>query len=118
MINKKLRNDIFLGAALLLLALIGFVVFKLNLKDGACVNVLVNGKVRESYSLSQEIKTVIITEKGNNTLVIKNGKAYIEEADCPDKICANHRKISKTGETIVCLPHKLVVEITEDEKNK
>lgn len=81
MINKKLRNDVFLGAALLLLALIGFVVFKLSLKDGACVNVLVNGKVKESYSLSQEIKTVITTEKGNNTLVIKNGKAYIEEAE-------------------------------------
>ena len=46
MINKKLRNDVFLGAALLVLALIGVVIFKLSLKDGACVNVLVNGKVR------------------------------------------------------------------------
>ena len=33
------------------------------------------------------------------------------EADCPDKICVNTGKISKIGETIVCLPHRVVVEI-------
>jgi hypothetical protein len=50
-------------------------------------------------------------------LVIKDGKAFIQNADCPDKICAEHKPISKTGETIVCLPHKLVIEITENEEN-
>ena len=117
MLNKKHRNDILLLLGILCLALIGFIIFKINLKEGGYANVLVDGKVTQSYSLKEDVKTVIVTEKGNNTLVIANGKAYIQSADCPDKICVSHRKISKTGETIVCLPHKLVIEITENEKN-
>lgn len=99
------------------MALIGFIIFKINLKDGGYANVLIDGKLTQSFDLKEDIKTVIVTEKGNNTLVIENGKAFIQNADCPDKICANHRKISKTGETIVCLPHKLVIEITENKND-
>lgn len=117
MLNKKLRNDIFLVLSILCLALIGFIIFKANLKNGDCVNVVVNGKVTESYNLHEDVNKIILTDNGNNVLVIKNGEAYIDSADCPDKICVEHRKISKTGETIVCLPHKLVIEITENEKN-
>jgi hypothetical protein len=39
------------------------------------------------------------------------------QADCPDKLCVHQKAISATGETIVCLPNKVVVEIageTED----
>ena len=116
MLNKKHRNDIFLVLGVLCLALIGFIIFKTNLKTGSYVNVLINGKVTETYRLNQDIKTTILTQNGENVLVIENGEAYINSADCPDKICAKHRKISKTGETIVCLPHKLVIEITENKK--
>lgn len=117
MLNKKHKNDIFLILGILCLALIGFIIFKINLKDGGYANVLIDGKLTQSFDLKEEIKTVIVTEKGNNTLVIENGKAFIQNADCPDKICAKHRKISKTGETIVCLPHKLVIEITENKND-
>ncbi len=114
--SKKLRNDIFLCLGILGLALIVFVIFKANLKDGNYVNVVVDGKITQSYALKEDVNTILVTEKGNNTLVIKDGQVFIQNADCPDKICVAHQKISKTGETIVCLPHKLVVEITENEK--
>jgi hypothetical protein len=117
MLIKNIKNDIFLCLGILCLAIIAFLIFKLNLKDGGYVNVIVGGKVTASYTLKEDINTVLITEKGNNTLVIKDGKAFIQNADCPDKICAEHKPISKTGETIVCLPHKLVIEITENEEN-
>ena len=38
----------------------------------------------------------------------------MSKADCPDQICRNHAAISQTGETIVCLPHKAVIEITSE----
>ena len=117
MLNKKLKNDILLCLVLVCLALIGFVIFKLNLKDGSYVNVIIDGKVTQSFSLNKDVNTVLLTKNGNNTLVIKNNEAFIQNADCPDKICVNHKKISKTGETIVCLPHKLVIEITENNNN-
>ena len=48
-----------------------------------------------------------------NIIIIKDGKASMAKADCPDKICVNHAAISKKGETIVCLPHKVVVEVVD-----
>lgn len=46
-------------------------------------------------------------------------KSYNEKADCKDQICADHKAIEKSGETIVCLPHKVVIEIrSEDGKEQ
>ena len=43
----------------------------------------------------------------------------MKDANCPDKICEGHQKISYKGETIVCLPHKVVIEIvTDDSENE
>jgi hypothetical protein len=41
----------------------------------------------------------------------------MKDADCPDKLCEKTGKISKNGETIVCLPHRVVVEIQGGEGN-
>ncbi len=113
MFNKKYRNDIFLVAIILLITLIVLVVFKLNQTEGEIVKVSIDGKTTHCYNLSDNIKTDIINGDNKNVLVIKDGQTFVESATCPDKICVAHRKISKTGETIVCLPHKLVIEITE-----
>ena len=42
----------------------------------------------------------------------------ISEASCPDKICVNHKRIQKSGETIICAPNKVVVEIKSKSKNE
>ena len=34
------------------------------------------------------------------------------DANCPDKYCVHQNPIHSAGEVIVCLPNKLVVEIT------
>lgn len=46
-----------------------------------------------------------------NTVVIKDGFCFVSEADCPDKICKNHKKISGKGESIICLPNRASAEI-------
>ena len=53
----------------------------------------------------------VVNEFGVNKITIKDGQVFMKEADCPDQYCVKHRTISKTNETIVCLPHKLVVEV-------
>ena len=53
---------------------------------------------------------------GNYYAVIKDGKAWVKEADCPDKICAKHRPISRSGESIICLPHKLVITVVNEKE--
>ena len=44
-----------------------------------------------------------------NRLVIKDGKASVESATCPDGICASHNPIHRKGESIVCLPNRVVI---------
>ena len=45
------------------------------------------------------------------TVVVEEGGIHVEDADCPDKICERMGKISKAGETIICLPNKVVIKI-------
>lgn len=46
-----------------------------------------------------------------NTLKLSKSGVSMEVSDCPDQICVHHRPVSRGGESIICLPHKLVVEI-------
>ena len=48
---------------------------------------------------------------GTNLLVIRDGAAWIEEADCPDALCVGMGRVRRVGQSVVCLPHKVVVEI-------
>lgn len=47
----------------------------------------------------------------SNLLEIDGDRIRIKEADCNDQVCVRRGWASKHGETIVCLPHKLVIEI-------
>lgn len=49
--------------------------------------------------------------KSYNLLSVSGGEVRMEAADCRDQICVHHRPISASGESIICLPHRLVVEI-------
>lgn len=111
MLNKRIRNDFLLICFILCVALGVFMLFKSTLKNGKTAVVKVNNEVVFSSSLSEDCSQKIPTEDGYNIIEIKDGAVWVSEADCRDKICVNHRPIGKTGETVVCLPHKLVVEI-------
>ncbi|MCR4991648.1 MAG: NusG domain II-containing protein [Lachnospiraceae bacterium] len=50
---------------------------------------------------------------GKCILILSDGKANMESADCPNQICVHHSAISHTGETIVCLPNRVVIEVID-----
>lgn len=109
------KNDIILIAVIVLLALIGFggisLYFSGSTKDAEVI-VYLDGKEYGRYPLRQEKVIEIRQEDGNyNAVQIKDGKADMLDASCPDGICVKHYSISKRGENIVCLPNKIVVEI-------
>lgn len=111
------KNDMILIGAVLLLAVLAFGwSSSKKQEEGGMAVVYVDTEEKVSYPLDEEGEYVIETEHGKNVLVIKDGTADITEADCPDKLCEKQRKISKNGETIVCLPHKVVVEIRSSEE--
>ena len=87
-------------------------------ESGAYAVVYVDGEERESYRLSEDTSAVINGINGTNELVIKDGKAEIVSADCPDKVCVNHVPVYRENESIICLPHKVVIEIHGGSENK
>ena len=112
--NKKVRNDILLVAVMLIFVAVGFIIYKSNLKSGNTVLVTVNGKEKYRYYISGDREFNVKTGDNINTIVIKDGKVYVKEANCRDKICVHHRPISKAGEDpIVCLPNKVTVSVEE-----
>ena len=66
------------------------------------------------YDLSTDTEVEIRCDSGYNILRIKNGRASVSDADCPEGICTAHFPISISGESIVCLPHRLVIHINYD----
>lgn len=112
--KSKIKNDIKLVCLLLLLTAVILAVFLTFAKKGKNVAVILDGEEKFCYNIDKDLTISIDSQNGHvNVLEIKNGKATVISADCPDKICVSHRSISKVGETIVCLPNKVVIEIKE-----
>ena len=103
------KRDIILIASVLLVAAALFLVLELTKEAGARVVVKVDGQEIAEYSLEENGTYPL--NGGTNILVIENGKAYLTDANCPDKLCVHQGKISMTGETITCLPNKLTVTV-------
>lgn len=111
--KHNIRNDIIFIVALLLVAAVGALYLFVFRSNGNAVKVTVDGKVVGVYSLSENIDKNITTGKNNlNRLIIRDGKAYMETATCPDGICVSHKPIFRDGESIVCLPNRVVVTVT------
>ena len=104
-------KDIIILSAFLIIAGVIILIFMDKRSDGKRAVVSVDNSRTLEFSLDEDTEYTIEAADGFNKLVIKGDYVYIEEADCPDKICVKQGRISKTGESIICLPHKIIVEI-------
>lgn len=126
---KKKDLIIYVGAFALIVISVS-VWFLMHRDPGRNVRVSVDGEVLFGCSLDSprtEVRSVKddgtiehrISLTGYNggqlTMAISEGKAYMLESDCPDKICVKHRPISRAGECIICLPNRVLIEITGDD---
>ena len=127
--KRKIRNDIILIGAILVLFVSLLLGMKLFEKDGDTVVVLLNGEVYGRYSLFEDQTVRIVSgENGEhyNILVIKDGKAYIEDANCPGiqskTKCTNHKPIPSNSlfaiNEIECREHRLLVYIESSNENE
>ena len=106
---SKRRIDIIVIASLLLLSLAALLFVTLTRKEGAAVEITVDGDVVATYSLF--VNGEYELNGGTNTLIIENGVAHMSYSDCPDHTCERKGKIRYSGQTIVCLPNKLTITI-------
>ena len=102
------KNDLILIVSVVFIALSVFFVLNINSKVGETVIVSVDGKEYGTYDLTVDN---VIDIDGTNILVIKDNKAYMSDATCPDKLCVKQKDISKDKESIICLPNKIIVTV-------
>lgn len=113
------RNDWILLILLLCLSGLGIVFLGQRKKEeGTVVRISVAGKLYGEYSLQEKRELLVETAQGFNKIRIEANEVSVFAADCPDRYCAEHAAISKTTEQIVCLPHRMVIEIIREEQAK
>jgi hypothetical protein len=110
-INRKVWVWIALGAVALAAALM----LLLRQPSGQAREVLVtvDGAAYRRLALTDDTDETftVETEWGYNVVIIRDGAVDVTEADCPNQICVNTKPAREIGDMIVCLPHKMVVEI-------
>lgn len=120
-IKKSLLKpwDVAIITGLILVSFAPLVIFGLQQTAEATVTkeaiLRVDGKEIKTFELSEGQETYTYTYEDAhgdyNVIEVSDGKIRIKEADCGDQICVRQGWASKNGDTRVCLPHKLVIEI-------
>ena len=103
-------------AGLIIISAIGVFFYKQYSKGSHHIAVIKqDGKVIKSIDLNEvKEKTQLripYKDKNFNLVEIEPGKIRFIDADCPDKICVKAGWISEPGQTAVCLPHKIMINI-------
>lgn len=84
-------------------------------KEGQIIRIEQGSKLIGEYPLDHD-REIDIDDNGHyNKVVIKDGKAFMKEANCRDQICVHMKEINMDGETIICLPNKVFIEVVDKE---
>ena len=103
----------------LVIALVSLLAFQLMKANGSELQVVISidGRVYRTLDLTADVEEEIVVDQNGktNVVVIHDGHVSITEASCPDQICVHTAPADEHGEMIVCLPHKVIVEVTKTE---
>ena len=94
-------------SVVLIVALVAVAFLLLTRRGGNIAVIEIDGERVAEYPLSKDGKYPL--NSGTNILVIEDGMAYIEWADCPKQVCVNTGKVGSVGQFISCAHHELMV---------
>ena len=109
------KRDVILIVSLLIVGIIALVIWHFIYSvDGKYVTIEQRDNLIGIYPLNVD-KEIKIEHRGEvvNKIVIEDGYCYMEEAECPDHLCIKQGKVNKSGQTIVCLPNRVVVTVVD-----
>lgn len=116
--------DIIIIVILILISFIPEIIFGFVMgynHDRIYAEITIEGDFYKSIPLSEHSgEEVIKIKKDNhfNKIMIRDSKVLMIDADCPDSLCVNQGKISEVGQSIVCLPNKVMIEIKGNKKEE
>lgn len=118
---KKL--DIIIIVSLLILSFMPSIIFSKSISENynsTYASIKVNGKFYDNIPLSSfkgEKTFTIKSTYGTNDVLVKDNTIKIIKANCKDELCIKQGEMSNVGESIICLPNELIIEIKGAEKD-
>ncbi|MBO4900428.1 MAG: NusG domain II-containing protein [Lachnospiraceae bacterium] len=135
--RRRYLNDLILLAACLLIAGLIFVIVRVTVKDGSVLSVMYDSDIAYSHPLDREGYLIVMYDDGLkvmfnedydedpikeaetggadiNVIKITDGHADMIYANCPDLICVHTMPVSRVGSSIICLPHKITVTVSDN----
>jgi hypothetical protein len=109
--NKDLKirkYDILLTAAIFVFCAVAAALMLFLRSEGETVRIYRNGELFAEYALAEDISVNI---DGLMDVIIKNGSVHVENSVCPSGACEHSGSINKKGESIICLPNKILIKI-------
>ena len=102
-----------IAAVILLVCLLWYGRFSAGSSGGLAVRVTRGDKEIGTYDLSDDQEIEIPDENGNvtNVAIIHDGSVSMKKANCPDHLCIREGRIDSAGESIICLPNRVVVSV-------
>ena len=110
--NLSLRKaDFLLFFIFAAAALISAVSYPRPAEGKEMVRIISSGEEFGTYHLEKDETIEIVTEGHRNVVIIQDGIVHMDYSNCKNQICVHTGEISDKGETIVCLPNYVIVEI-------
>ena len=106
------KADIILLAVFLLMGAGSLLVLRLQPSEGTTVVINVNGEEFGRYPLYTDRVIDVNTEYGHNTVTISSGTVSVTESNCPNPDCESFGAIARPAQSIMCIPHRMIVRIT------
>ena len=105
------KADIILLIVLIVIGLASSIYVAVSKSGGDTVIIEQNGDMYGKYSLYEDATVTIDGKHCKNTVSISGGKVVMSESTCKNQVCVRHGAISAAGESIICLPNRVVVRI-------
>lgn len=104
----KRRDILLIISVLLLAAVLWFLLFVIKKEPGAYLKISIDNELYGVFPLSQD-QNILVGD--TNRCQIQDGEVRMIYGDCPDQICVHSAAVSDNGQTIICMPNKVVLEI-------
>ena len=120
-LNDEIRKSITKGDIILVVSLIIVCVmlfaFSFGKTQDLIAEVYVGGEKVHSIDLSEVTESYTLTENYCQLLIENDGVSFAF-SNCGDQLCVKRGKLKNQGDTMACVPEKVVVILKSDSKEK
>lgn len=116
--SPKLKPDLWDGLVALLVVALAMGCGALLFRERVTAEVLTavvtaDGETVEQISLTDPARQTYTVQSCGYTLLLaaQAGEIWVERADCPSQDCVHTGHIARSGQSIVCLPARVIVRL-------